>query len=136
MEFEEEEGKFESQDALSENPLMEALEKNNLQERRAMKANAWFEKAGLADLEEDSDVEDEEVNRAVQAVQKKGGTIRKRKAEEVPEYNSDSEEEEKEEEKSNADDFTQEDDKDESDVDSDSDSDFTQEDDKDESDVD
>jgi len=130
MEFEEEEeGKFESQDALSENPLMEALEKNNLQERRAMKANAWFEKAGLADLEEDSDVEDEEVNRAVQAVQKKGGTIRKRKAEEVPEYNSDSEEEEKEEEKSNADDFTQEDDKDESDVDSDSDSDLDSDDD-------
>lgn len=107
---------------------MEALEKSSLQDRRAKKANAWFEKTGLADLEEDSDVEDEEVNRAVEAVQKKGGTIRKRKVEveKVAVYKSDSEEEE-EEEKSN--DFKQEEDKVDSNIDTDSDSDSDSDDD-------
>jgi len=124
-----EEGDIERQDALSENPLVASLDKSSAQDRKAKKANEWFEKAGLADLEEDSDVEDEEVNRAVEIVEKKGGTIRKRKAEiPIEGYNSDSDEEE-EEEKTNGEDFQQEEDKDDTNSDSDSDSDSEDDDD-------
>merc|ERR1711997_495445 len=49
-----------------------------VEERRARKAEMWFDKPGLADLDDDSDVEGEEVTRAMKVVEMKGGKIRKK----------------------------------------------------------
>merc|ERR1711874_375306 len=66
------------QDMESANPLLPTLEKTSVEERRARKAELWFDKPGLADLDDDSDVEEEEVNRAMKVVEMKGGKIRKK----------------------------------------------------------
>merc|ERR1712127_788981 len=74
------------------NPLMKSLNEDDVGERKAKKADMWFQKIG--DLEDDSDLEETEIGRAVDIVQKKGGTIKKRKAETMEStsgYNSDSE---------------------------------------------
>merc|ERR1712083_782651 len=66
------------QDMESANPLLPTLEKTTVEERRARKAEMWFDKPGLADLDDDSDVEEEEVTRAMKVVEMKGGKIRKK----------------------------------------------------------
>merc|ERR1719273_293928 len=68
----------EEQDMESANPLLPTLEKTTVEERRARKAEMWFDKPGLADLDDDSDVEEEEVTRAMKVVEMKGGKIRKK----------------------------------------------------------
>jgi len=70
------------QDKETENPLIQSLSNEDVGEKKARKAEMWFQKIG--DLEDDSELEEEEIGRAVDIVKKKGGSIRK-KEEEVEE---------------------------------------------------
>merc|ERR1719189_2773313 len=70
------------QDKETENPLIQSLSTEDVGEKKARKAEMWFQKIG--DLEDDSDLEEEEIGRAVDIVKKKGGSIRQ-KEEEVDE---------------------------------------------------
>merc|ERR1712130_100750 len=65
------------QDKETENPLIQSLSNEDVGEKKARKAEMWFQKIG--DLEDDSDLEEEEIGRAVDIVKKKGGSIRKKK---------------------------------------------------------
>merc|ERR1712142_814333 len=86
---EEEEPVFEE---TTNNPLMASLSKETSEEKKAKKAELWFQKIG--DIDSDSDLEEAELERAVSMVKEKGGTLRK-KQEEIHEsgYTSGSEDE-------------------------------------------
>jgi len=86
---EEEEPVFEE---TTNNPLMASLSKETSEEKKAKKAELWFQKIG--DIDSDSDLEEAELERAVNMVKEKGGTLRK-KQEEIHEsgYTSGSEDE-------------------------------------------
>merc|ERR1719400_1769638 len=55
---------------------MMSLSTDDPDDRKARKAEQWFSKIG--DLEEDSDLEEEELQRALNIVEKKGGKIKKK----------------------------------------------------------
>jgi len=78
MEMEEndsgDDGEVENQDAESENPLIKSLSNDDIGAKKARKAEMWFQKIG--DLEDDSDLEEAEIGKAVDIVHKKGGTIK------------------------------------------------------------
>jgi len=83
-----------NQDAESENPLIKSLSNDDIGAKKARKAEMWFQKIG--DLEDDSDLEEAEIGKAVDIVHKKGGSIKTKqnmKEKEDAGYNSDSEEE-------------------------------------------
>merc|ERR1712179_283396 len=84
------------QDEESSNPLITSLNDDDIGDRKARKAQMWFEKIG--DLEDDSDLEEAEMKRAVDIVEKKGGSIKKKSEQEVQSgassgYQSDTDEE-------------------------------------------
>eukprot|EP00092_Neocalanus_flemingeri_P040591 GFUD01044197.1.p1 GENE.GFUD01044197.1~~GFUD01044197.1.p1 ORF type:complete len:848 (+),score=318.53 GFUD01044197.1:44-2587(+) len=92
-----EENEIIKQDEASANPLITSLSNDDLGDRRAKKAEMWFQKIG--DLEDDSDLEEAEMQRAVDIVEKKGGSIKK-KFKEVEKsnatgYHSDSDDDDK-----------------------------------------
>merc|ERR550517_2188977 len=68
------------QDKETENPLIQSLSNEDVGEKKARKAEMWFQKIG--DLEDDSDLEEEEMKRAVDIVEKKGGSIKKKSEQE------------------------------------------------------
>merc|ERR1712126_562545 len=81
LEWEEEDGsdndsneKIQKQNEASKNPLIMSLNNEDSEDRKARKAEMWFSKIG--DIDEDSDLEEAEIERAVNIVQKKGGTIK------------------------------------------------------------
>ena len=108
LEWEEEEDeddkdeeKIQKQNEVSKNPLIMRLNNEDTEDRRARKAEMWFSKLG--DIDEDSDLEEAEMERAVNIVKKKGGSIKKKeKPQQV--YHSDGESEEEEEAEVNDDD--------------------------------
>lgn len=65
------------QDQESENPLLQTLVTEEVTDKKARKAEMWFQKIG--DLEDDSDLEEVEIGRAVDIVKKKGGSIKQKK---------------------------------------------------------
>eukprot|EP00090_Calanus_glacialis_P014505 TRINITY_DN2330_c0_g1_i1.p1 TRINITY_DN2330_c0_g1~~TRINITY_DN2330_c0_g1_i1.p1 ORF type:complete len:844 (+),score=377.15 TRINITY_DN2330_c0_g1_i1:35-2566(+) len=65
------------QDEASSNPLITSLSNDDIGDRKARKAELWFNKIG--DIEDDSDLEEAEIQRAVDIVEKKGGSIKKKK---------------------------------------------------------
>lgn len=67
------------QDQESENPLLQSLVTEETNDKRARKAEMWFQKIG--DLEDDSDLEEAEISRAVDIVKKKGGSIKQKEIE-------------------------------------------------------
>ena len=73
---EEGDAKIDQQNEASRNPLMMSLSTDDPDDKKARKAEQWFSKIG--DLEEDSDLEEEELQRALNIVEKKGGTIKKK----------------------------------------------------------
>merc|ERR1712183_525835 len=78
----EDENVINKQDEESENPLITSLSNDdNIGDRKARKAEMWFQKIG--DLEDDSDLEEAELKRAVDIVEKKGGSIKRKEAEET-----------------------------------------------------
>lgn len=81
------------QDTETQNPLVKSLVTEEVGDRKARKAEMWFQKIG--DLEDDSDLEEVEIGRAVDIVKKKGGSIRQKPvvATESSGYNSDSDSE-------------------------------------------
>ena len=90
---EEADEKIEKQNEESNNPLIMSLSNEDTEGTKARKAEQWFSKIG--DFDEDSDLEEAEIERAVKIVEKKGGSIKK-KAEHTNEapkqvYHSDSE---------------------------------------------
>jgi len=88
------------QDKETENPLIQSLSNEDVGEKKARKAEMWFQKTGLLDLEEDEQLEEEEIGRAVDIVKKKGGSIRK-KEEQDEVQGSEEEESESEDEVGN-----------------------------------
>merc|ERR1712098_15680 len=96
--------KIKRQDETSKNPLIMSLSTEDSDAKKARKAESWFSKLG--DIDEDSDLEEAEIERAVNIVQKKGGTIKKKEAvekkKEKPKqvYNSDSEDDDDKDEDS------------------------------------
>jgi len=64
------------QDQESENPLVQSLVTDDVTDKKARKAEMWFQKIG--DLEDDSDLEEVEIGRAVDIVKKKGGSIKQK----------------------------------------------------------
>ena len=100
-EDEKDEEKIQKQNEVSKNPLIMRLNNEDTEDRRARKAEMWFSKLG--DIDEDSDLEEAEMERAVNIVKKKGGSIKKKeKPQQV--YHSDGESEEEEEAEVNDDD--------------------------------
>jgi len=88
------------QDIESSNPLVQSLVTEDVTDKKARKAEMWFQKIG--DLEDDSDLEEVEIGRAVDIVKKKGGSVKQKKiiSDEgavTSGYNSDSSEGDKEE---------------------------------------
>jgi len=86
------------QDEVSSNPLLTTLSNDDAGDRKARKAEMWFQKIG--DLEDDSDLEEAEMKRAVDIVEKKGGSIKKKKVVEEQSaassgYQSDSDDEDR-----------------------------------------
>jgi len=77
----EDENVINKQDEESENPLITSLSNDNIGDRKARKAEMWFQKIG--DLEDDSDLEEAELKRAVDIVEKKGGSIKRKEVEET-----------------------------------------------------
>merc|ERR1712098_317977 len=69
--------KIKRQDETSKNPLIMSLSTEDSDAKKARKAESWFSKLG--DIDEDSDLEEAEIERAVNVVQKKGGSIKKKK---------------------------------------------------------
>jgi len=65
---------YEDEDPTQDHPIMTSLSKESNQERANRKAELWFKKIG--DLEEDSDLEDAEMEKAVTKVEKKGGKMK------------------------------------------------------------
>merc|ERR1711953_696888 len=92
---EEKEAEIEKQNELTKNPLIMSLSSDDQEARKAKRAEMWFSKIG--DLDEDSDLEEAELERAVSIVEKKGGRIKKRAptagAEKSEGYHSNSESE-------------------------------------------
>jgi len=91
------EEKIQKQNEVSKNPLIMQLNNDDNEDRRAKKAAQWFSKLG--DLDDDSDLEEAEMERAVNIVKKKGGSIKQKKAsKEKPQqvYHSDGESDEEE----------------------------------------
>ena len=92
---EEAESKIQKQNDVSKNPLIMSLSNDDNEDRKAKKAEMWFSKIG--DIDDDSDLEEAEMERAVNIVQKKGGKIKKKnempKEKSKQEYHSDSDEE-------------------------------------------
>jgi len=94
MSGDDDENQVNKQDETSANPLLKTLSNEDVGDRKARKAEMWFQKIG--DLEDDSDLEEAEIQRAVDIVEKKGGSIKKKKPEiknAINEYHSDSDEE-------------------------------------------
>ena len=119
----------EDQDMPSENPLLESLDTDTADTKRARKAEMWFDKLDMGDIDEDSDLEDAELRKTIDSIEKKGGKLRQKKSSKqikVPDepvesgYTSGSEDESK---PGPADDKDQDD---SSDSDSDSDSEYEQ----------
>jgi len=86
----------EKQDEQSSNPLITSLTDDDIGDRKARKAEMWFQKIG--EIEDDSDLEEAEMKRAVDIVEKKGGSIKKKAEQEVQSgassgYQSDTDEE-------------------------------------------
>jgi len=81
------------QDENSKNPLIKSFEE--VKDKKARKAEMWFQKIG--DIDDDSDLEEAEIQRAMDRVEKKGGKIKKKNtvgegtAVAVADYHSDSE---------------------------------------------
>jgi len=66
----------------SKNPLIKSLSEDNVEDKKSKKADMWFKKIG--NLEDDSDLEEAEIGKAMNIVKKKGAKIRtKEKVEEV-----------------------------------------------------
>lgn len=72
-EMEEEEGKKDK------NPLLASLSTETTEERKERKAELWFQKIG--DVDSDSDLEEAEIQRALNIVKKQGGKLRQKKEE-------------------------------------------------------
>ncbi|KAL7639541.1 UNVERIFIED_CONTAM: hypothetical protein RMT77_010042 [Armadillidium vulgare] len=73
------------------NPLLTDLVGDNESDRRERKAEKWFSKMGFEDIEDD-DIEDYEIETAVQKHEEAGGIILKKNTEEsVPEINNEEE---------------------------------------------
>merc|ERR1719392_640984 len=72
----EDDAKIKKQNENSKNPLLLSLSADDPEERKARRAEQWFSKIG--DLDEDSDLEEAELQRAVNIVEKKGGSIKKK----------------------------------------------------------
>merc|ERR1719308_458731 len=66
----------EKQDEQSSNPLITSLTDDDIGDRKARKAEMWFQKIG--EIEDASDLEESEMKRAVDIVEKKGGSIKKK----------------------------------------------------------
>merc|ERR1719193_2101679 len=82
LEAEESDGDQELKEVVEEpsaNPLIESLSKETVEEKRAKKAELWFQKIG--DLDSDSDLEDAEIKKCITSVEKKGATMRQKKDE-------------------------------------------------------
>ena len=73
---EEKEAEIEKQNELTKNPLIMSLSSDDQEARKAKRAEMWFSKIG--DIDEDSDLEEAELERAVNIVEKKGGSIKKK----------------------------------------------------------
>lgn len=65
---------YEDEDPNAEHPIFTSLSTETTQERTARKANMWFKKIG--DIDEDSDLEDAEMEKVVSKVEKRGGKLR------------------------------------------------------------
>jgi len=74
------------QDKETENPLIRSLVTEEVGERKARKAELWFQKIG--DLEDDEELEEVEIERAADIVKKKGGSIRQKEVKEAEEAES------------------------------------------------
>jgi len=66
-------------DETENHPLLQSLNKTTAEERKAQKAELWFEKIG--DLDSEDDIEDAEIEKAVSMVNRKGGSILQKKKE-------------------------------------------------------
>jgi len=75
------------QDKESENPLIQSLSNEDIGDKKARKADLWFQKIGH--LEDDSDLEEAEIGTAMKIVHKKGGSIKTREVSEDQEKNDD-----------------------------------------------
>merc|ERR1719347_958773 len=58
----------------SKNPLIKSLSEDNVEDKKSKKAEMWFKKIG--NLEDDSDLEEAEIGKAMNLVKKKGAKIR------------------------------------------------------------
>merc|ERR1719187_1825517 len=65
-------------DETENHPLLQSLNKTTAEERKAQKAELWFEKIG--DLDSEDDIEDAEIEKAVSMVNRKGGSILQKKS--------------------------------------------------------
>jgi len=68
--------KVNDEDPNKDNPLLTNLSQESQEQRRARKAEQWFKKIG--DLDDESDLEDAEMEKAVEKVHKSGGTLNKK----------------------------------------------------------
>jgi AdoMet-dependent rRNA methyltransferase SPB1 len=64
------------EDPNKDNPVLTSLSQESQEKRRERKAEQWFKKIG--DLDDDSDLEDAEMEKAVEKVHKSGGTLNKK----------------------------------------------------------
>jgi len=65
---------YEDKDPNADHPIVTSLYTQTKEERAARKANLWLKKLG--DIDEDSDLEEAELEKVVSKVQKKGGKLR------------------------------------------------------------
>ena len=83
------------------NPLLVTMEPKDRESRKERKANMWFDKDIFKGIEDDEDLEEADVQGAIDAIKKKGGKMLTKKKPPVREYHSSSDEDDDEAEKEN-----------------------------------
>merc|ERR1712111_62417 len=81
------------------NPLLVTMEPKDRESRKERKANMWFDKDIFKGIEDDEDLEEADVQGAIDAIKKKGGKMMTKKKPPVREYHSSSDEDDDEAEK-------------------------------------
>lgn len=82
----------------SRNPLLVSMEPKDRVSQKERKANMWFGKDIFQGIEEDEDLEEADVQKAIESIKKQGGAIltKKQKKAKIQTYNSDESEDEME----------------------------------------
>merc|ERR1712029_1250550 len=79
------------------NPLLVTMEPKDRESRKERKANMWFDKDIFKGIEDDEDLEEADVQGAIDAIKKKGGKMMTKKKPPVREYHSSSDEDDDDE---------------------------------------